>query len=561
MTLSMEHAGAGLQLDVVYELGDRDFFIRRRLELTTAKPLALRQVDAWLVGIDGKCSHEGFGAPVLLDDTFWGLEFPGGGEPLRRRAGRAHPIPGPHRDGSFHEQDGRGRRGRAGPHRAMVPTLRRDVPPAVARSTPLFVNYNTWWTLMPPTEKNCLELIDLFQQKLFEPYGESIDTFTIDDGWDDKNSSLWAIRPKAVPARLRAAGRSAGRTMKARLGLWLSPSSGYSHAPWLAKQRLRAEQQPWFLCHPVRSTAATSSSASPTWPGKYNVAFFKFDGFCATCEAAGPRASAGAVRQGGQHRRLHRADDRPCARPGPNMYLDPTCGIWLSPWWLQYADSLWGEVSGDYPDIIVPAPIVRDSATTTRDARLPPAVPRAPRLPAGGHRAPGDHRHHAGEVGRQRDDRRRPRLPAADALRQPEVLLTRRPRLGVPGLDAEVGPAQRRHAARHRADPRRSAEAGAVRLRPLPRQCEESSPFAIRSSSRKTVGVKLDDSLGLSRAESQSSAQGYQLRTVYPRHEILPGGKGVANGQAHERREARDRAVVEDEEGGEVSSSSPTARK
>ena len=52
----------------------------------------------------------------------------------------------------------------------------------------------------------------------------------------------------------------------------------------------------------------------------------------------------------------------------PNVYLDPTCGIWLSPWWLQYADSLWGEVSGDYPDIIVPAPIVRDSATTTRDA-------------------------------------------------------------------------------------------------------------------------------------------------------------------------------------------------
>lgn len=55
-------------------------------------------------------------------------------------------------------------------------------------------------------------------------------------------------------------------------------------------------------------------------------------------------------------------------KTNPKIYLDLTCGIWLSPWWLKYADSLWGEIAGDYPDPILPSPILKDSMTTTRDA-------------------------------------------------------------------------------------------------------------------------------------------------------------------------------------------------
>jgi hypothetical protein len=78
LTQHFEGKTPGLQLDVVYELGNDDFFVRRRLELSTADPLALRQVDVWRVGVEGVCAHQGFGEPVLLDDTFWGLEYPAG---------------------------------------------------------------------------------------------------------------------------------------------------------------------------------------------------------------------------------------------------------------------------------------------------------------------------------------------------------------------------------------------------------------------------------------------------------------------------------------------------
>ena len=41
-------------------------------------------------------------------------------------------------------------------------------------------------------------LIDTFKTKLFDAHGESIDTFTIDDGWDNKDS-LWEIRKDRFP--------------------------------------------------------------------------------------------------------------------------------------------------------------------------------------------------------------------------------------------------------------------------------------------------------------------------------------------------------------------------
>lgn len=78
LTLQFEGKTPGLRLDVVYELGNDDFFLRRRLELSMTQPLPLRQVDVWLAGVEGACLHQGFGEPVYLDDTFWGLEYPAG---------------------------------------------------------------------------------------------------------------------------------------------------------------------------------------------------------------------------------------------------------------------------------------------------------------------------------------------------------------------------------------------------------------------------------------------------------------------------------------------------
>jgi len=364
LRLEFASAGLGARLDLVYELKDSDFFIRRRLELVSKSPLALRQLDIWLVGVEGKCSRHGLGAPVLLEDTFWGVESPASHNQYADGIVRLSHFPGHTVSDRFASKTAVV--GVAEPGQAARRFHRYVETLAPAKRPPLFVNYNTWWTLMPPRETNALELIDLFKRRLYEPYGQSIDTFTVDDGWD-VHDSLWAIDAKALPRGFAPLVDRLKKGMGARLGIWLSPSSGYNHAPWLSTHGYQANSNPWFICQSDPNYRRDIVKVVTDLARKYDVAFFKFDGFAAACEAPGHAHLGGPyAREANVDAFIELLSAVREVRPG--IYLDPTCGIWLSPWWLQYADSLWGEVSGDYPDIVVPAPIIRDSATTTRDA-------------------------------------------------------------------------------------------------------------------------------------------------------------------------------------------------
>lgn len=364
LRIRMASRSGGHRLEVVYELGHAEFVLRRRLELIPGSPLELGQVAVWQIGVAGTCAGQGFGDPVLLDDTFWGLEFPAGHN--RYASGKVRLVQHPGRVVKDRFVSKTAVLGVSEPGRVArrfqqyVDTFR--VTPS---ETTLFVNYNTWWTLMPPTEANSLELIKRLKQELFDPYGESIDTFTVDDGWDDKDS-LWDIKTERFPRGFDPLVEAL-REMNARLGIWLSPSSGYNHAPWLARHGYAANSNPWYICQSDPKYRQDIIARVTELAKQYDVAFFKFDGFAAACDALGHAHRPGPFAQEANteaYIELLQA----VRRVRPDIFLDLTCGIWLSPWWLAYADSLWGEVSGDYPDIIVPAPVVRQSATTTRDA-------------------------------------------------------------------------------------------------------------------------------------------------------------------------------------------------
>lgn len=363
LVLRLDCPQPSVALEIRYCLGDQDPFVRRHLEARVSQPLALRTVEAWVVKVPGACSHQGFGEPVFLEDTFWGLEFPAAQNRHADGTVRLTHFPGrtvPDRFASKPAVLGVAEPGRvARRFRQYIETIQDP-----GNRMPLFVNYNTWWTLMPPTEENCLALIDVFKKNLFDPHGESIDTFTIDDGWDNKDS-LWAIRSDRFPRGFAPLVDSL-KSINSQLGLWLSPSSGYNHAPWGGKNGYEQNSNPWFLCQSGPHYRRDIVKVVTGLAEKYKLAFFKFDGFSATCEAEGHGHLPGPYAQEANVDAFIELMQA-VRRVRSDIYLDPTCGIWLSPWWLAYANSLWGSVSGDYPDIIVPAPIIRDSATTTRD--------------------------------------------------------------------------------------------------------------------------------------------------------------------------------------------------
>jgi hypothetical protein len=54
----------------------------------------------------------------------------------------------------------------------------------------------------------------------------------------------------------------------------------------------------------------------------------------------------------------------------PGVYLDPTSGMWLSPWWLWFVDSVYADTYDGTAPAMVPSPNGFDGATTIRDALL-----------------------------------------------------------------------------------------------------------------------------------------------------------------------------------------------
>ena len=375
------------QVAVVYELLDQDSFLRRHLEYSPALPQPLRQVEVWRVGLAGECSSQeigppeymrynvwsvddkrGFGQPVLLEDTFWGLEFPAGYNHYAEGNVSLTHFPGRTVAGRFVSKTavlGVAPAGQvARQFRSYIEHGR-----ARPRQPEVQVDYNTWTTVTPATESNSLELIHQFRKNLFEPYGVGFDSFTLDDGWDEKNS-LWKLRTSGFPRGFKPL-LDALQPMGTRLGLWLSPSSGYEHAGWGGQHGYSQNATfNWFLCQSDPGYRRDLCRGVPELIRQNDVGFFKMDGFCASCDTTRhPHHLAGDyAREANVDAFIELIAAMRQAKP--NVYLDPTSGMWLSPWWLWHVDSIWCDTYDGTAPAIVPSANGLDGATISRDALL-----------------------------------------------------------------------------------------------------------------------------------------------------------------------------------------------
>ena len=385
LRLEYEGVSNGLALAIVYELNDRDAFARRRLELTTTQPLPLREVEVWRVAVAGACTYQeegapfylagdiprieekkGFGLPVLLDDTFWGVEAPTAYNRYEQGAVSLRQHPGRTETNRFVSKSavlGVAAAGQA------APTFLRYV--ESFQATPadrVCIGFNSWTTLMPPTEKNCLEFIDLLRRKLYEPHGVRLDFFGLDDGWDNKGS-LWDYRKDLFPAGFAPLVRAL-EPMPTRLGLWMPPSSGYGHAGWCGQQGYARNPYWDCVCQSDPNYRRDMLRVATGYRQQHGLGYFKLDGLMTSCDVdrhpwhlGGDFAREANADAAEELFAAMRAADHP-------VYLDPTSGMWLSPWWLRTADSLWPNLYDGEAPAAAPAANFRESSTTSRDAQF-----------------------------------------------------------------------------------------------------------------------------------------------------------------------------------------------
>ena len=200
-----------------------------------------------------------------------------------------------------------------------------------------FLHYNTWYDLGyfdRYSEAGVLDVVKTFGEQLTKQRGVKLDSFLLDDGWDDP-ATLWKFNPGFPDGLTKVA--AAAHAYNAAPGIWLSPWGGYDKPK---EQRLAAARPLGF-----ETNEGGFALSGPKYYRyfrdtcldlieKYGVNQFKFDG----------TGNANEVMKGSQFdsdfdAAIHLIGELRAKKP--DLYVNLTTGTYPSPFWLLYADSIW----------------------------------------------------------------------------------------------------------------------------------------------------------------------------------------------------------------------------
>ncbi|MFZ0418685.1 MAG: enterotoxin [Candidatus Sulfotelmatobacter sp.] len=206
-----------------------------------------------------------------------------------------------------------------------------------ARPNLPFLTYNSWYDIgfnNPYDEAAALDVIHSFGEELVEKRSVKLDSFLFDDGWDDPHT-LWSFGagfPNGFTP-LKAAAEKYG----ARPGVWLSPWGGYDRAK---EERLKYGRE-----QGLETNAGGFALSGPKYYARfrdvtlkfirdYGVNQFKIDG----------TGNVNSVLPGSEFDSDFQAAIslmNEWRSVNPKLFINLTTGTYPSPFWLQYADSIW----------------------------------------------------------------------------------------------------------------------------------------------------------------------------------------------------------------------------
>ena len=379
-----------LEVRIEYRLDPQAFYVRRVLSVRDPEAGGhfLRRVEpvrARMTGASAVIKKGGFGTPVALrgqdGGTFLGLEYPAG-------TNTAEPDPA----GTMRVEAGVEVGKRISKDwwvsEAVVWGLTPDTHVKRwfetylddIRVAPLrpYVLYNTWYDVRSPeytdreydvmNTQNLKRIIDDFDDVMKAHPEFRLDTFVLDDGWD-VYASDWVLREKEFPGGLGPVGKALGK-IGADLGIWYGPTGGYSfrqkRIDWMSDQGYEVVGDQFCLAGEKYHELLKSRTVEMVRDA--DVAYFKWDGIQFSCSEEDHGHPVGIYSRRAVLDALVDLCDA-VRQEKPEIFLNVTSGTWLSPWWLQYANTIWMQ-GRDYGYSDVPSISRRDAAITYRDVVL-----------------------------------------------------------------------------------------------------------------------------------------------------------------------------------------------
>jgi hypothetical protein len=200
-----------------------------------------------------------------------------------------------------------------------------------------FLHYNSWYDIgfgKPYDAAAVLDVINAFGTELVRRRNVKLDSFLLDDGWDNPHST-WQMNAGFTEGLTPVS--QAAQQYGAAMGIWLSPWGGYEDAK---QQRLDFGKK-----HGFETNTGGFALSGPKYYARFRevslnfiqkdgINQFKIDG-TGNVDSVFPGSRfdsdfAAAIRLIENWR-----------AEKPNLFVNLTTGTYPSPFWLRYADSIW----------------------------------------------------------------------------------------------------------------------------------------------------------------------------------------------------------------------------
>lgn len=324
----------GLRAHWRAELRDGSSYLRRTVTFSSAdRTIPLYAVELADVHVPAaKTIGTVAGCPVAGGGMFFGVEMPGAQNALAAtgsRIGFSCKLElSPAQAYTFGAVTGVAPAGQL--RRAFLYYLERER----ARPSSPFLHYNCWYDLGYSVDaEKMLDVVTNFNEELVKKRGVSVQSYLVDDGWDDPGQGLWAENTNKFPGGFTALKAQMDQ-LNAHLAIWISPLGGYG-----GNAERTADARKMGLI-PGDAQLDLAYPRYKKWFQDRCLQLMREDGVNAfKWDKAGEGVSPHfmALLDIAQNLR----------RQNPQVFINVTVGTWPSPFWLNYVDSTWRNGSAD----------------------------------------------------------------------------------------------------------------------------------------------------------------------------------------------------------------------
>lgn len=211
------------------------------------------------------------------------------------------------------------------------------------------IQFNSWYDYMLDITPDNIEESFRAVQKGFSEHGlRDIDCYVVDDGWVDyKKSEFWAFNKRFKDGFDRES--SLTKELKSTFGVWFGPRGGYTEAmPYakrLSKIGYNINRQAHDICTGDPKYIADLTDKMAEFMRKYNVTYFKIDGFSArACKGKRHGHPVGGYQNLYYYTYVWEQwlkGFEKLRKVNPDVFLNVTSYSNCSPWLLKQADAVW----------------------------------------------------------------------------------------------------------------------------------------------------------------------------------------------------------------------------